>query len=341
MPFATTIVTTILFSFCVYITEATSLWGWNISKDYYIADFPTNSSFSVNAIPNSCGAGPLFDGGGDIYSFACPHMLMFSEDMIRASVNDNLSWAYYATAGSNSDDDCGKCFHVRPSSPEKWTSNVPFQDMIVQVINSGGDVGFTQFDIFLGAGGFGVYTAANSDCNTRYCDGGSCHAHMYAGSFYDWTNAEYASDTNACYAGGVKWFAPYNDTSSLETLCGNLFRGESKSIFKNEQLYRSCYLSNTLAYHQNFRAYMSSRVQCPRGLYMLTGIRRKDDIFYNLPSEKDDLSSSTCTDSLCMTTMMDNCRVSCSWSGKVETFDDFPAVFTCDAMGIPFNLIQA
>lgn len=38
------------------------------------------------------------------------------------------------------------------------------------MINSGSDVASGQLDIMMGAGGMGIFTAVNSDCQNRHCN---------------------------------------------------------------------------------------------------------------------------------------------------------------------------
>lgn len=325
------------------VTCAKPLFGWDQTTDYLVENLPASHNGSF--ISNACGGGYFSQGG--TYGFACPHMMMFSEDMILASRMDGLEQRFwYATAGSNSDNDCGKCFHVRLGENERWnetdgTSVSPKRNLIVQVINSGGDVGYRQFDLFVGAGGFGVYTACNRDCQVQHCNGGPCHDHLYEGSFNVWTYSEYSADR--CYGGGVKWFPPFNDTLLIDA-CRALIPSNGTNntwtslLFKDEQLFRSCYYSNRYHYHQNFASYRAMRVQCPKGMYMLTGLRRNDDTDFPLPTFEvdDETLHDTCMGSTCITTMCDCCKPSCAWTGKVSTDPHWMSVRTCDRFGFPF-----
>lgn len=327
---------------CASYVLATPLYGWNrTNHDYLLDPFP-RAHHDGMFITNACGGG--YRSQGEVYGFACPHMMMFSEDMILASEMDGLdSEFWYATAGSSRDADCGKCFHVRLGENERanatdGTSHRPKTDLVVQVINSGGDVGFRQFDLFVGAGGFGVYTACNIDCSTTHCNGGPCHASLYNGTFSAWTHADdLGSSVNACYNGGVKWFPPYNNTA-LTRACRALTATTGDDTFKNEQLFRSCYFSNLYGYHQNFGSYRSRRVQCPRALYMLTGLRRADDNDFDLPMHgvPNERMTESCNDSACITTMCDCCKPSCAWSDKGQPDKEWSAVRTCDQFGFPF-----
>ena len=321
----------LLFLLSLRYTISKPLWGWNQTTNSFLGQFP-KSNYAINYITSACGNG--YSSSNNLYGFACPHMLMFSEDMMLAAKYDkNHNSFYYAVAGSNSDNNAGECYHVKLTIQEN-TPSLPPRDIILQVINSGGDVGFQQFDIMMGAGGFGIYTACNSDCTSQACSGGTCNAALYKGTFNDWTNSQYQNSGDPCYSGGVKWAPPYNP-ALLQTLCGNLYKNDDPTLYKNVQLNRSCVISNKYNYHQNFQAYKSKRVQCPKGLYQLTGLRRADDTQYPLPKFGETLPNS-CNNPTCTTTMMDGCKPSAAWPGKGNPSKEWPNVYTCDKFGFPY-----
>jgi len=255
--------------------------------------------------------------------------------MIDAAKRDGLYSRFaYAVAGSASDNECGKCYQLQLLDAEReWRPN--FQQLVVQVVNSGFDVMSYQFDIFMGAGGFGYFTACNADCRTNYCQGGACAAAMYTGSFKQWVNAQY-NDPNLCYSGGIKWLDQKNKTELLR-LCRGLGKGNS-TVMKDTV--DSCYRTNMGLYHQNFVQTRSARVQCPAGLVNVTGVKRLDDRNYPKPNHRMSLPN-VCKGSreeghYCVTTMQDCCKMSCSWSGKIpsQALDATHAcVKTCDREG--------
>lgn len=310
--------------------NAVPLWSWNQTTNYFLAKFPPNKH-STNYISSSCGGG--WNSNQNLYAFACPHMMMFSEDMILASKYDKLSTNFYYAVAGGKKDSSGMCFQVKLTKTETPVSKIPYKDLIIQVINSGSDVSYQQFDIFMGAGGFGIYDACNNDCQNNHCSGGACNQALYKGSFSDWTNSQYQSG-DVCYKGGVKWFPPYNETL-LKILCSNLYKGDKGTLFKNVQLYKSCFTSNKLSYHQNFNSYQSTRVQCPKGLYLLTGLRRTDDV--NFPKPNKYLNLPNGCEGTCTTSMMDCCKASSSWYNNNPNYDpNLPEVYSCDVLGFPY-----
>jgi hypothetical protein len=259
-------------------------------------------------------------------------MMMLSDDMILASTYDGLNGDFlYATAGSASDSDCGACFQIKLLDAEQqWNPN--FKQLVVQVINSGFDVMPNQFDIFMGAGGFGYFTACNSDCTSHACQGGTCAQPMYEGTFNQWTDSKYY-DPNVCYSGGIKWLNDDNNTKLLDR-CEGLDNYET--YYRSNVTRDSCYRTNTQSYHQNFVSIDVLRVKCPDGLIRLTGMSRDDNDNYPSVSITNNLSDKCRGDRsqgrYCITTMQDCCKPSCAWSNKGGV-SDWSRVDTCDHNG--------
>lgn len=250
----------LLLATAVAAQSSTSLWSWRGS------DIPgprSQQSYAPSACNNGGEKGP--------YAFACPHQMMLSNDMRAAAARDGLNASFlYALAGCATDSECGTCYQVRLKKAEKvWKPNFPL--LVVQCINSGFDVMPGQMDLYMGAGGFGYFTALNSDCKTRACNGGTCRDNMYDGNFAAWTDAEFP-DPNKCYSGGVKQF---DNSTLLRQKCRRL-SGNSWQR-KDQILYQSCVRSNTAYLHQNFAESQYERVQCPDSLVRVSGIQRSDD----------------------------------------------------------------
>jgi len=303
---------------------ARQVWDWT-------STFPGPRTTSPSD-PSACGNG----GWGAAYAYACPHLAVLTSDMLAAARYDGNGPGdfVYATAGGGSDADCGTCYQVQLLDAERqWRPDFPL--LVVQVTNSGFDVMPGQLDLFMGAGGFGFFTACNSDCGSRFCQGGGCREAMYEGPFDAWVNPHFP-DPNACYSGGVKWL---NETGEdlLWGYCRSLSGGGNQS--KDQMLWDSCFQTNRLLLHQNFVATRYERVRCPRGLYLATGLRRLDDAAFPAPGKALPLTRS-CQGSregghYCVTTMQDCCVPSCAWPGKAPADPDFPRVDRCSRQGLP------
>ena len=318
------------------------LWSWGNTQNssFYREDsfpLPRDYSHDVDEYGSACGNGWSQDHG-----FACPHMMLLSNDMIQASIYDGLDADFlYAVAGSSSDDDCGRCYQIQLLDAErKWRPD--FKQLIVQVINSGFDVMTGQMDIFMGAGGFGYFTACNSDCRFHACQGGTCKGSMYDTPFESWDQAHY-NDPNACYSGGIKWLDEANTSDSdsgdiLTRLCSGLIGHEPQDP-KDQITIDSCYRSNAELYHQNFVSTRYTSIQCPAGLTMVTGLRRADDHQDMLAQpHPDNVLHKQCNGDrsqghFCITTMQDCCKPSCAWSNKGNPDPQWSRVDTCSRTG--------
>jgi len=323
--------------FILFFVEHTSsfsdsLWSWNNEKDSFYGNLPITPNYtSTLEISSSCANGNISPDKN--YGFACPHMMMFSSDMLLASQYDNLHNDFlYAVAGAATEQECGNCYQIQLLDAERiWRPD--FKQLIVQVINSGNDVLKGQMDIFMGAGGFGWYTSCNVDCATNYCGGGACHESMYDSPFTTWTQAQY-NDPNLCYSGGIKWLNQ-KSASELQSLCNNI--SPFKNSIKDQITVDSCFHTNWELYHQNFVSTRYIKVACPEGLVMLTGLKTMDNQEHPYPSLSIPLTQS-CNGNrtigqYCITNMQDCCKQTCAWSNKGEPDPDFLRVYTCKKDG--------
>ncbi|KAI6645643.1 Glycoside hydrolase family 45 protein [Oopsacas minuta] len=287
------------------------LWKWSQSSsshlNYSVPDSSSNAEYNGM---NSCG------GGGDSrVSWSCPHMMLLSPDMQYAAQTDNIPWALYGVAGIGQSSDCGKCYQLQLNN-----AGTPVRTYIVQAVNTGSDVSSGQFDVLVGAGGFGIFNGCASDCKYgQTCSGGHCNYPQYTGNFQAWT-----PDGN-CYGGGV------HDPNG----CNNLITTPSgQQSFAEETLIYGCKTAIQQGYHQNFKVNYK-RVACPRSLYLVTGIKsRNDDALLDQPSPFLALDGTGQA-----TTTMDCCKPTCAWRQNIGryTVPEFPSLYVCDKNGYPLT----
>ena len=194
-------------------------------------------------------------------SFACPHLMLLSPDMLMAAKADGNDWARYGVVGIGQTSDCGKCFQLQITGSDSGTMP-SVTKYIVQAVNTGSDVSNGQFDILLGAGGLGLFDGCSSNCRSNnICGGGPCNAPMFSGDFSAWT-----PDGN-CYGGGVR------DASGCDAL---VTTPQSSRNFAEKTLVYGCRAAIEQHYHQNFRVSFQP-VKCPSSLVKVTGIRSKSE----------------------------------------------------------------
>ena len=290
-------------------TAPKPLWKWQGSPSSYLPYPVPNSSDNADYNGESaCGGG----GDGNI-SWACPHLMLLSPDMMAGSRTDGNEWALYGVAGIGQEADCGKCYQLDLNNQ----GDTSVRHYIVQAVNTGSDVSSGQFDVMVGAGGFGIYNGCASDCKSgRTCSGGPCNYPQYSGDFNAWTPG------GDCYGGGV------HDPNSCDNLA-------TRGYMAADTLLYGCKSAIQQGYHRNFQVNYK-RVACPRSLYMATGIRSRNDLEeeHPVPSPALELAGSGR-----VTTTMDCCKPTCAWRQNIVkyTLPQFPSVYVCDKQGYPLH----
>ena len=287
-----------------------SLWKWPNSNSSYLPYGPPSTSTNADYNGKSaCG------GGGDSkISWSCPHLMLLSPDLQNAAKMDGNDWAVYGVAGFGQQSDCGKCFQLEITGGGTYP---PKPKYIIQAVNTGSDVSGGQFDILIGAGGFGIYDACSSDCKSgQVCSGGHCNGPQYSGDFHAWT------PNGNCYDGGI------HDPNGCDALVN---KASQNRTFAEQTLVYGCKAALEQHYHQNFQVNFK-QVQCPKSLYQVTGIKSKDDYLLTSPHIDLKLENQGRT-----TTTMDCCKPTCAWRQNVQSFTDsnWPQVFVCNQAGIP------
>ena len=158
---------------------------------------------------------------------------------------------------------------------------------------------------------------------------------MYNSEFLKWNSEGVGYGGNACYSGGLKWEHEEQSTQDIQRMCKALHNNTDHHELKNKFLFQSCHRTNVQRYHQNFNKIESLRVQCPKGLYQLTGHRREDDENYPLP-HIDNQYTKQCHNPgghSCISTMQDCCKPSCAWPNKGGATQEYNRVYTCNYDG--------
>lgn len=289
-------------------------------------------------------------------TFICPRFMLFSEQMMRAAIDDGNSAFNYAVVGHDVDrggidgtdnSTCCQCYQLvyahpspnnerqvltNPDNPNPPTSAIPLpKPLIVQSFNTAATP--TTFDVYMSAGGFG----ANNACAPNQSPQARSGQYLYT---------SYPTDGQPSQ-GGVKPVSLYSEckttiqwvtTESFSSeACQSRVAAACNQIASDipgltEQSRRSCIESNNpnSAYHMNWSVY-AMKVECPEHLTEVTGCKlapqglpgvKKDVTTAALAAQDPDFWSTTSNgaDKYETTTMEDCCRPSCAstdWvSGK-------------------------
>ena len=145
----------------------------------------------------SASNGTSKDGGQDACQGGSAYMCY---DFAPWAVSDTLSYGFVAAAHENYS--CGKCFQFTFNGQGSANSaSLNGKSMIVQVINTGGDVQSSQFDLLLPGGGVGVNS---STCSKEW------------GVSNDSLGAQYGGFATTCG----------NDPTCIKNKCDTVFAGK-------------------------------------------------------------------------------------------------------------------
>jgi hypothetical protein len=318
-------------------------------------------------VANAC-TPPEDSGKADLpMTFLCPRFMLFSPEMETAAHDDTefYNWGnsveppfVYGVVGHDTDTSgldqglqstCCQCYQLvftypEPGSPQPPALPIP-RPMIVQSFNTAAG-GPNNFDIFMGAGGYGAFNACFDDPSF----GGTSHfGHfMYDGFPNQYPNQGGIKPMNLeeCkHNGGVtmeKLSSPACQ-DKIEALCNQAQVAQSSRV--TETTRQSCIRSNqaTSFYHQNWQV-LAKRVECPENLTRVTGCRLVPS---GLPEPDPNVRTAADADTTwgggyTTTTMQDCCKPSCAWADWVDGRGLNPegawgSFYSCDINGEPIT----
>ncbi|EAR82805.1 glycoside hydrolase family 45 protein (macronuclear) [Tetrahymena thermophila SB210] len=265
---------------------------------------------------NVCDTGS-FGKSQDQVAYMCTHQALGSCQLQQAVQADGYSsFAEYGFGGYGSNPPsnyCCRCFQIQVQD-----GDAPAKDIIVQGINTGGDVNSNQFDLSMIAGGFG----ANNGCANQVFawNGGAWDGRAGAAQYSQSAAGDWCSD-------------PTSDNSRCQSAySGGITKKSDCAKLPNNNLTQLCEYSFDSKWRTNNgnRDTIMKEVRCPAGLIKLSGCNRDDS---SLPYPSGKLSASD--PSLMrgkLTHMWDCCKPSCSWTANVLKANG-TAVMSCDASG--------
>jgi hypothetical protein len=321
---------------------------------------------SINACQENASSKP-----GDDVTFLCPSFMLFSDAMLQAAVDDFGSNPpfNYAVVGHDTDTDgldpgarstCCQCYQLVFQYPAENQANVNASaagpsaipippPLIVQSFNTAAGGG-QNFDVYMGAGGFG----ANNACDPN----GQPQA---ASGLYTYTSFP---DDGECCQGGVKAAGIYSEcktsinwvtTESLSlpacqnrvaSAC-NMIAAPSSAV--TAETVRSCTRSNAPSsyYHMNWTVY-ARRIECPAHLTEVTGCKLAPQ---GLPAANRNVTTAaqaagdaTFRPRYTTTTMQDCCKPTCAWQDNVvgasaglKAVGLYDSFYSCDQQGRPLT----
>ncbi|MBN2342031.1 MAG: hypothetical protein JXX29_08020 [Deltaproteobacteria bacterium] len=214
---------------------------------------------------------------------------------------------------------------------------------IVQSANAQAS-GPTGFDVFMGAGGFGVFNACSDTVPLGSMNGDYLYTNYpaYGQAFNG--GVKPGPDSMACDQGGNLTDALIDaDTcqQKIEDACNEITADNSTLQTVSRS---SCILSNQAEhyYRENWNVY-ARHVACPTHLTDVTGCKPGGQD--GLPAPDPDVQTASQAASAGFssvyhtTTMQDCCMPTCAWSNHVtiETLNGYNSFYSCDVAGVPIT----
>jgi hypothetical protein len=295
-------------------------------------------------------------------NFLCPRFMLFSDEMAQAALDDGYTGLNYAVVGhdvetggidGNVTISCCQCYQLVFSLPENeaqvggnGASAIPIPPpLVVQAFNTSAGGG-KNFDVFMGAGGFGAFNACDPNASMTSPSGKYLYTQFppdgEPGSGGENAATQVAGCKNSNNLVTTATLSSSTCQANVATACGK-FKASSATV-TNESI-RSCTQSNdsNTYYHINWKIY-AKRVECPTHLTQVTGCKLASQ---GLPAVNPAVTTpdqaaadSSFKSGYTITTMQDCCMPTCAWQDNVKgqnlsVVGDYDSFYSCDQNGVP------
>ena len=295
-------------------------------------------------------------------NFLCPRFMVFSDEMAQAALDDGNVGLNYAVVGHDSDTggidgnvtvSCCQCYQLVFSLPENvaqvgggGASAIPIPPpLVVQSFNTSAGGG-KNFDVFMGAGGFGAFNACDPNASMKSASGKYLYTQFPTEGEPGAGGVNAATQIAGCKSdknqATTETLSSSTCQSNVATACGKF---KSTSDVMTAQSIRSCTQSNNpnSYYHLNWQIY-AKRVECPKHLTEVTGCKLTPQ---NLPAVNPAVKTpaqaaadSSFKSGYTITTMQDCCMPTCAWQNNVKgqnlsVVGNYNSFYSCDQNGVP------
>jgi hypothetical protein len=290
--------------------------------------------------------------------------MLFSDEMAHADTDDGNGAFNYAIVGHDLDPNgldqglkvsCCQCYQLIYDLPENeaqvngnGVSAIPIpKPLIVQAFNTAAG-GANNFDVYMGAGGFG----GNNACSAGFGLTSPSGQYLYTEFPPDGEPGSGGENAITQIPGcrdmtNLATTATLSSTmcqSGVATQCGK-FAASSATV--TQESIRSCTKSNApdSYYHLNWHVY-AKRVECPTHLTEVTGCKLSSQ---GLPAPNPNVTTAaqaaadpSFKSGYTTTTMQDCCKPTCAWqdnvtgpAGGLSAVGLYNSFYTCDKNGVP------
>jgi hypothetical protein len=293
--------------------------------------------------------------------FLCSRFMLFSDEMKQAAIDDGYPEMNYAVVGHDPDtggidgnvtNSCCQCYQLVFRLPENiaqengnGASAIPIPPpLVVQSFNTAAGGG-KNFDVFMGAGGFGAFNACDPNASLKSPSGKYLYTQFPVEGEPGSGGVNAATQLPACSSKNLVTTATLSSEacqSAVATACGKF---ASSSADMTEQSIRSCTESNAPEsyYHMNWKIY-AKRVECPTHLMEVTGCKLAPQglppVNPAVATPEQAAADSSFKPDYTVTTMQDCCMPTCAWrdntvAREVKVTGEYNSFYACDPNGVP------
>jgi hypothetical protein len=294
-------------------------------------------------------------------NFICPRFMLYSDEMAQAAADDGLADFNYAVVGhdldsggidSNFANSCCQCYQLIFSLPENIAqvgsngpSAIPIPPpLVVQSFNTAAGGG-KNFDVFMGAGGFGAFNACDPNSSKKSDSGKYLYTQFPPDGEPGSGGVNAATQITGCQSKNLVTTETLSSQTCQDNVAAACKKFASSSPHMTDESIRSCTQSNdpNSYYHMNWKVY-AKRVECPTHLTEVTGCKLKAQ---NLPAVNPAVKTpvqaaadSSFKSDYTITTMQDCCMPTCAWQNNVtgqniSVVGKYNSFYACNQNGVP------
>jgi hypothetical protein len=306
--------------------------------------------------------------------FLCPRFILLGTEMTQAAKDDwgTNSPFHYAVVGHDPDSTldpngtsatrtCCQCYQLVFDVPNEAEAQVAGNSsgasavavpppLVVQAFNTSAGGG-KNFDVFMGAGGFGAFNACDPNFTEQTSPSGEYLYTSFTAVGEGGNGGEKAALLTACDTSENLITSTTLSSSGCQSQVAS---GCNEIAAKNPAIasgtVQSCVASNdpSTFYHLNWQVY-AKKVECPTHLMEVTGCELAPEGLPladpNVTTAAQAAADSTFLAGYTTTTMQDCCKPTCAWQDNVSntanadanlgTVGEYNSFYSCDQSGEP------
>jgi hypothetical protein len=297
-------------------------------------------------------------------NFICTRFMLYADEMVQAAIDDGLAGFNYGVVGhdmdtggidGNTGNSCCQCYQIVFSLPENvaqvggsGASAIPMPPpLVVQSFNTAAGGG-KNFDIFMGAGGFGAFNACDPSASQKSASGKYLYTKFPVEGEPGSGGVNAATQVPVCQSKNLVTTETLSAKACQDAVATACSKFASSSQHVTDESILSCTKSNNPQsyYHMNWKVY-AKRVTCPTHLTEVTGCKLQPQsglpaVNTAVKTPEQAAADSSFKSGYTITTMQDCCMPTCAWQNNVsgqgaKVIDKYNSFYACNQNGIPMT----